>query len=71
MIRNSVRKIGKELESLARKDVPLAVSLEIVARRTKSVEELVVIEVIREVCAEMHEPFDLYAHYAESRSRSA
>ena len=49
MVRNTVGKIGRNLERLMDKRIPLTASFSILERKAKSVEELVVIEVMREV----------------------
>lgn len=49
MVRNTVGKVGRNLERLMDKRIPLTASFSILERRAKSVEELVVIEVMREV----------------------
>ena len=49
MVRNTVGKVGRNLERLMDKRIPLTASFSILERKAKSIEELVVIEVMREV----------------------
>lgn len=53
MVRTTVGKIGKQLEELAESHLPLEASLRMVERKASTVEELVVIEVMKEVILEM------------------
>jgi len=52
MVKETVNKVGRHLEILATRRIPLASSLDLLGRQAKSVEEMVVIEVIREVIKE-------------------
>ena len=53
MVRSTVGKMGRNLELLVNKRLPVHASFRILERRAKTVEELVVIEVMREVYGEM------------------
>lgn len=53
MIRQTVKTVGDQIERLARKKIPVAESLEILCKTASTSEELVVIEVMREVYQEM------------------
>lgn len=53
MVRTTVGKIGRNLERLTNKRLPVNASFNILERRAKSIEELVVIEVMREVYGEI------------------
>ena len=53
MVRTTVGKIGKQLEEMAENQLPLDASLRMVERNASTVEEMVVIEVMKEVILEM------------------
>lgn len=53
MVRNTVGKMSRNLERLVNKRLPVSASFNILERRAKTVEELVVIEVMREVYGEL------------------
>ena len=53
MVRTTVGKIGRQLEEMADSHLPLDASLRLVERKASTVEELVVIEVMKEVILEM------------------
>lgn len=53
MVRSTVGKVGRNLERLVSRRLPVSASFNILERRAKSVEELVVIEVMREVYGEL------------------
>ena len=53
MVSTTVGKVGRNLQRLVDKRLPVSASLNILERRAKSVEELVVIEVMREVYGEI------------------
>ena len=52
MIQETVRAVGRKLERLTRRQVPINRSFEMLERKAHSLEELVVIEVMRESCWE-------------------
>ena len=54
MVKETVNKVGRHLEILAGKKIPIGTSLDLLGRQAKSVEEMVVIEVMREVLKELH-----------------
>ncbi len=70
-IRQTVHRIGRQLEKLSRQGLAMSRAFEIVARKAESVEEMVVIEVMREVFQEMSDPSLYPALYADSNTRSA
>ena len=72
MIRSTVNRIGRQLEKLTNNGVPIARSFEILSRKAHTIEELVVVGVMREVHGELHRSEDMAAaHYADSSTRSA
>ncbi len=70
MVKRTVKKIGQELENMSRRNIGPALALDLLERRSRSVEELVVIEVIREVLREAHRD-EMHMDYPASRVRSA
>ena len=72
MIRSTVNRIGKQLEQLSENGVPVNRCFDILSRKARTIEELVVVEVVREVHCEFDRSATLAAsHYAESSTRSA
>lgn len=71
MIRKTVRKIGRQLEKLSDKEVSMIRAFDILARNAKSIEEIVVIEVMREVYQELLDGEMKILAYGESSARSA
>ena len=71
MIRESVRKIGRQLEQLAKHEVPMTRAFDILSGKARSIEEIVVVEVMREVYMETLDGQAMYASYADSSTRSA
>ena len=71
MIRETVRKIGRQLEQLAQRDVPMVRAFDILSGKARSIEEIVVVEVMREVYLEILDGDMVYARYADSSTRSA
>ncbi|MBI3994193.1 MAG: hypothetical protein HY342_13035 [Candidatus Lambdaproteobacteria bacterium] len=70
MVNDTVSKVGIKLERLTRRDFSIAAALELMAQRARTVEEQVVIEVMREVYRDMNP--EAAAHAQDfSRSRSA
>ena len=71
MIRKTVRKIGKKLEQLVARDIPMSRAFDILSKKAGHIEEIVVIEVMREVYQELvlNQQADL--SYAVSNTRSA
>lgn len=70
MIRETVRQVAEKLEHLNQYDIPLERSFDLLGSRARSVEELVVIEVMRESLQEVRA--QMAARYqADSSSRSA
>jgi len=54
-IRHTVSKLGRQLESMIGKHITLNVAFDILAKKSSSIEEMVVVEVMREVYLEMQE----------------
>ena len=54
-IKRTVIKLGRQLERMASKDISLSTAFDILAKKSGSIEEMVVVEVMREVYLEMHE----------------
>lgn len=73
-IKRTVVKLGRQLERMAEKEVSLSVAFDILAKKSASIEEMVVVEVMREVYSEMQEkgihPIITGIH-ADSRTLSA
>ncbi len=53
MVRTTVRQVGQRLEKLTERQIPLNRSFEVLERKAKTLEEMVVIEVMREVYLEI------------------
>jgi hypothetical protein len=71
MIRHTVRDLAKKLEQLSRYQIPIARSLDLLESRARTVEEIVVIEVMRESYEEMALGLAGSAVQADSSSRTA
>jgi hypothetical protein len=54
-IRHTVNKLGRQLEFLVARQVSLSVAFDILAKKSSNIEEMVVVEVMREVYLEMQE----------------
>ena len=72
-IRHTMNKLGRQLEFMACRHISLSVAFDILAKKSQSIEEMVVIEVMREIYLEMRERgIDaLETRYADSSTRSA
>ncbi|HKI97352.1 MAG TPA: hypothetical protein VKB51_02645 [bacterium] len=71
MIRQTVRRIGKQLEQLIDHDVPMTRAFDILSNKARSIEEIVVVEVMREVYQESVDGDAMRIAYADSSTRSA
>jgi len=71
MIRRTVQRMGKRLQSLAEHDVPMTRAFDILAAKARTIEEIVVVEVMREVYEEMMDGEMTRLAYADSSTRSA
>jgi len=71
MIRHTVRRIGRQLEQLIERDVPMTRAFDILSSKATSIEEIVVVEVMREVYQEVFDGEILQIAYADSSTRSA
>ena len=71
MIRETVRKIGRQLEQLSQHNLPMTRAFDILSGKARSIEEIVVVEVMREVYMEILDGEEIYARYADSSTRSA
>lgn len=71
MIRRTVQKMGKQLEQLSERGISLNTAFDILSRKAGSIEEIVVVEVMREVYqeADMHD--GITANYTDSNALSA
>lgn len=70
MIRNTVKNVAKQLEHLSHYEIPLERSLDLLESRARTVEEMIVIEVMRESYQEVREQW-VAPHHAEATSRTA
>jgi hypothetical protein len=72
-IKHTVTRLGRQLERMANHAISLNIAFEILAKKAKSIEEMVVIEVMREVYLEMEERGidTMHALQADSSTRSA
>ena len=70
-IRRTVHRIGTQLEQLCNNHVQLNRAFEIMAKKAQTVEEMVVIEVMREVYQEHEQQRAIQDIYGESSTRSA
>jgi len=70
-IRQTVHNMGRQLEQLVSNHVNMKRAFDLMAKRSKSVEEMVVIEVMREVYDEYIEQRTLTEIHADSKTRSA
>jgi hypothetical protein len=71
MIRRTVRKIGKQLEQLIDHEVPMTRAFDILSSKARSIEEIVVVEVMREVYQESVDGDLMRIAYADASTRSA
>ena len=71
MIRHTVRNLGKKIEHLSRYRIPITRSLDLLESRARTLEEVVVIEVMRESLREMARERAVTAVQADSSSRTA
>ena len=73
-IKRTVVKLGRQLERMAAKDISLNVAFDILAKKSASIEEMIVVEVMREVFMELQEnglhPM-LSGTHADSKTLSA
>ncbi|HEX7927132.1 MAG TPA: hypothetical protein VF678_06040 [bacterium] len=70
-IRRTVNDIGRKLEQLCDNHVSISRAFDLLATRSKTIEEMVVIEVMREVYQEYVEDRTMNEIYADSKTRSA
>ncbi len=71
MIRQTVHRIGKQLQQLIERDVPMTRAFDILSKKSASIEEIVVVEVMREVYQEIVDRELRQIAYADSSTRSA
>ena len=69
MIKSTVKKIGDQLEQMSDREISITRAFDILAKKAGSIEEIVVIEVMREVYDEMAANNGVL--YADSKIRSA
>ena len=70
-IRHTVLNMGRQLEQLVSNQVQMTRAFDLMAKRAKSVEEMVVIEVMREVYQEYQQERAITDVQADSNTRSA
>lgn len=71
MIRTTVKNVSKKLEHLSRYEIPFTRSLDLLESRARTLEEMIVIEVMRESYREVREKWSGIAVHADSNSRTA
>ena len=71
MIRHTMRRVAKKLDHFLSYDIPIARSFDMLEAHARTVEEMVVIEVMRESYKEVREEASKRAVQADSRSRTA
>jgi len=71
MIRRTVHRIGRQLQQLIERDVPMTRAFDILSRKAATIEEIVVVEVMREVYQETVDSEMQRIAYADSSTRSA
>ena len=71
MIRKTVKKIGKKLEQLTDREISMSRAFDILSKKASNIEEIVVIEVMREVYQELLEGELSILTYPVSKTRSA
>jgi len=71
MIRNTIRTIARKLEHLSRYEIPVGRSLDLIEAQARSIEEVVVCEVMRESYQEIARNVPSFAFHADSSSRTA
>jgi metal-dependent HD superfamily phosphatase/phosphodiesterase len=72
-MKQTIHRIGRQLERMAHHTISLSVAFEILAKKATSIEEMVIVEVMREVYLEMRERGidPIFMGYADSNTRSA
>lgn len=70
MVTATVKRVGRKLERLVERRIPLPQALSLLERKAGTVEELVVIEVMREVNRELPVRPGFYA-FTDSSARAA
>lgn len=72
MIRKTVHKIGKKLEQLTKRDIPMTRAFDILSKKASNIEEIVVVEVMREVYMELIDgDMAILTTYSDSKIRPA
>ena len=66
-----VRRVGKQLEQLIEHEIPMTRAFDILSNKARSIEEIVVVEVMREVYQEATDDQMMQRIYADSNTRSA
>jgi len=67
-VKRTVHRIGRQLEQLSSNHIPVQRAFELLSKKARSVEELVVIEVMREVYEEMDARGQSYEAGSSARS---
>lgn len=71
MVRNTIRRLSKQLEQMLDREISMTRAFDILSKKAKSVEEIVVVEVMREVYQEILDGEMALLGYADSSTRSA
>ncbi len=72
MIRKTVQKIGRKLEQLTEREIPMTRAFDILSRKASNIEEIVVVEVMREVYLELLDgEMSILTTYSDSKTRPA
>ncbi len=71
MVRNTIRRLSKQLEQMTDREISMNRAFDILLKKANSIEDIVVIEVMREVYLEILEGEMALLSYADSSTRSA
>lgn len=71
MVRNTIRRLSKQLEQMTDREISVNRAFDILCKKAQSIEEIVVVEVMREVYLEILEGEMAILSYADSSTRSA
>lgn len=71
MVRNTIRRLSKQLEQMTDREISMNRAFDILFKKATSIEDIVVVEVMREVYLEILEGEMAILSYADSSTRSA
>lgn len=71
MVRNTIRRLSKQLEQMTDREISMNRAFDILFKKANSIEDIVVVEVMREVYLEILEGEMAILSYADSSTRSA